>query len=115
MSSALEVARAKSRVWFYAPQFYWFGVGTLSPILINHDEYARRTLVIGWTITGRIIFAIGVSPILINHDEYARRTLVIGWTITGRIIFAIGECGSEECKQLAEEDAKKDIENGFFA
>jgi len=84
MSSALEVARAKSRVWFYAPQFYWFGVGALSPILINHDEYARRTL-------------------------------VIGWTITGRIIFAIGECGSEECKQLAEEDAKKDIENGFFA
>ena len=59
MSKALQAARAKSRVWFYAPQFYWFGIGALSPVMVNHDEYARRTLVLGWTITGRIIFALG--------------------------------------------------------
>lgn len=48
----------KSRVWFYQPAWYWFGWGTLSPVLFGHDEYARRTVVVGWTFTGRIVIAL---------------------------------------------------------
>jgi hypothetical protein len=42
------------RVWFYRPQWWW---PTWSPITRGHDEYARLTLVIGWTFTGRIVIA----------------------------------------------------------
>jgi len=42
--------------WVWKPQWYWHGWKTLIPLFVGHDEYARRTLCIGWTITGRIIF-----------------------------------------------------------
>lgn len=48
----------KDRVWFYKPSWYWFGWQTLIPFLYGHDEYSRRTLVLGWTVTGRIVFAL---------------------------------------------------------
>lgn len=41
--------------WFWKPQRYWFGWKTLIPFAYGHDEYARRTLLLGWTVTGRII------------------------------------------------------------
>lgn len=44
------------RVWFCRPQIWW---PRLSPVWISHDEYARRTLVIGWTFTGQVIIALG--------------------------------------------------------
>ena len=47
------------RIWFYRPQWYWHGWKTLLPIYRGHDEYARWTLVLGWTITGRIVIALG--------------------------------------------------------
>jgi len=28
-------------------------------VWISHDEYARRVLVIGWTLTGQVIIALG--------------------------------------------------------
>ena len=43
------------RPWFWKPQWHWFGWGTLAPIGIGHDEYARHTLILGWTVTGRMI------------------------------------------------------------
>ena len=46
------------RIWFWKPQWYWFGWKTLIPFMYGHDECARRTLLLGWTITGRIIFAL---------------------------------------------------------
>ena len=55
----LEEARKANRVWFWKPQWYWHGWTTLLPAYIGHDEYARRTLLIGWTVTGRIIIALG--------------------------------------------------------
>jgi hypothetical protein len=47
-----------SRIWFWKPQRYWFGWRTLIPFLYGHDQYARRTLLFGWTITGRVIIAV---------------------------------------------------------
>lgn len=47
------------RIWFYRPQLYWHGWSTLLPVARGHDEYARWTLMIGWTITGRIVIALG--------------------------------------------------------
>ena len=55
----LEQARSEERFWFYKPEMYWHGISTLSPIAIGHDDYARHTLMLGWTITGRIIIALG--------------------------------------------------------
>lgn len=51
-------ALPKSPVWFYRPAWYWFGWGTLLPVLFGHDDYARRTMVLGWTITGRMVVAL---------------------------------------------------------
>lgn len=45
-------------MWFWKPQWHWFGWKTLVPFAYGHDEYARRTLLFGWTITGRAIFAV---------------------------------------------------------
>lgn len=45
--------------WAWRPQWHWHGWQTLLPLMLGHDEYARRTLVIGWTITGRLIIPIG--------------------------------------------------------
>lgn len=49
----------KSRVWFYKPSFYWFGWSTLVPVSFGHDEYSRNTMMLGWTVTGRIVVALG--------------------------------------------------------
>lgn len=48
-----------TRFWFYRPQWYWHGWSTLLPIYRGHDEFARWTLVVGWTITGRVVIALG--------------------------------------------------------
>ena len=50
-------SRKPGRVWVYAPELHWYGWRTLIPLYRGHDEYARRTLVIGWTVTGRIVIA----------------------------------------------------------
>lgn len=46
------------RAWFYRPQWYWHGWKTLLPIYRGHDEYARWTVVLGWTVTGRVVVAL---------------------------------------------------------
>lgn len=46
------------RVWFWKPQRHWFGWKTLVPFRYGHDEYARRVLVFGWTVTGRVLIAV---------------------------------------------------------
>lgn len=45
------------RVWFYRPQWYWFGWHTLLPVYLGGDEHGRRTLMFGWTFTGRVVVA----------------------------------------------------------
>lgn len=55
----LNWARSENRIWFWKPQWYWHGLQTLVPVLIGHDEYARRVLTLGWTITGRVNIALG--------------------------------------------------------
>lgn len=47
-----------SRIWFWKPQWHWFGWRTLVPFMYGHDQYARRTILFGWTVTGRIIIAL---------------------------------------------------------
>lgn len=49
----------QDNVWFWRPSWYWFGWGTLLPITRGHDEYSRETIVLGWTVTGRVIIALG--------------------------------------------------------
>jgi hypothetical protein len=51
-------ARPVSRVWFWAPEWHWHGLGTLWPVHFGGDEAGRRTLAFGWTVTGRAIVAI---------------------------------------------------------
>lgn len=46
------------RVWFWKPQWHWFGWKTLVPFTYGHDEYARRVLCIGWSVTGRVLIAV---------------------------------------------------------
>lgn len=46
------------RIWFWRPQWHWFGPLTLIPFNYGHDEYARRVLVFGWTVTGRVLIAV---------------------------------------------------------
>lgn len=46
------------RVWLWGPQWHWFGWQTLSPVYFGYDEFYRRTVVLGWTITGRVIVAL---------------------------------------------------------
>lgn len=48
----------KPDVWFWKPQQHWFGWKTLIPFTYGHDEYARRVLVFGWSVTGRILIAV---------------------------------------------------------
>lgn len=51
----LVIAQQDRSAWFWKPQWHWFGWATLLPFKIGHDEYARRTLILGWAITGRMI------------------------------------------------------------
>ena len=45
-------------IWFWKPQWYWHGWRTLIPVYYGHDQYARWTVMLGWTITGRAIIAL---------------------------------------------------------
>ena len=49
---------SEGRIWFWRPQWHWFGWRTLIPFGYGHDEFARRVLIFGWTITGRILIAV---------------------------------------------------------
>lgn len=50
------VREPKSRFWFYRPEWYFDG---WSPFYRGHDEYSRRTIMLGWPVTGRVVIAIG--------------------------------------------------------
>ena len=50
-----DIATPSRKPWFWTPQWYWFGLKTLLPISFGGDEYCRRTIVFGYTITGRMI------------------------------------------------------------
>lgn len=65
----------KRRVWFYAPALYWFGWKTLLPVTFGHDEWSRQTLVIGWSITGRIVIPIGYCGDDNCYQETLEQTL----------------------------------------
>jgi hypothetical protein len=67
-----QKSRYRRRVWFSAPQFYWYGWATLKPMWFGNAEPCDRqldgthyglTLVIGWTITGRIVFWLADLPL----------------------------------------------------
>ena len=53
---ALRAAQQDRAPWFWKPSWYWFGWKTLLPVQVGHDEFCRRTILFGWTITGRAIF-----------------------------------------------------------
>lgn len=50
--------RALPRLSVWPPCWHWHGLSTLLPIGFGGDEHGRRTVVLGWTVTGRIIVAI---------------------------------------------------------
>lgn len=52
--------RKIGRVWVWGPDWYWHGWRTLLPVWSAGDEYGRRTLVLGWTLTGRMIIALWI-------------------------------------------------------
>lgn len=47
----------KHRIWFYRPQWYWWGWKTLVPIRRGGDEFDWHTIVLGWSITGEVVIA----------------------------------------------------------
>ena len=49
---------AVGRVWFWKPQISAHSWRSWSPAWIGHDEYSRRTLVLGFPWTGRAIIAL---------------------------------------------------------
>lgn len=66
------------RVWFWKPSWYWFGPRTLVPFTTGSDEWDWHTIVLGWTITGRVIIATRKCPLTgkctpdpdLPHDPY---------------------------------------------
>lgn len=46
------------RVWFYRPQWHWYGWRTLIPFYRGGDEHDRWTVMLGWTLTGRVVIAL---------------------------------------------------------
>lgn len=52
----------RQRIWFYKPELHWYGWSTLNPIMTGGDEYDWHTIVLGWTITGRIVIATRHCP-----------------------------------------------------
>ena len=49
--------RHPARLWFYRPAFHWFGPRTLLPVFFGWDEYDWHTVVLGWSVTGRMVIA----------------------------------------------------------
>jgi hypothetical protein len=45
------------RIWFYKPNLYWHGWRTFVPVFFGTDEFERHTVVLGWTVTGRVVIA----------------------------------------------------------
>lgn len=52
----------RHRVWAYRPSWYWFGWMTLVPVYFGGDEYDWHTVMLGWTITGRVVIATRPCP-----------------------------------------------------
>lgn len=52
----------RARIWFWKPELYWFGRKTLLPFGTGGDEFDWHTIVLGWTITGRVIIAVRPCP-----------------------------------------------------
>lgn len=65
-----------SRIWFWKPQLHWFGWKTLAPFTYGHDQYARRVLCIGWTVTGRVLVAVWGCGDQSCEEEAARDILI---------------------------------------
>lgn len=58
------------RVWFYRPEWYWFGWRTLIPFWLGGDEFNRRTVVFGWSITGQIVIALWSFPLADDGGDH---------------------------------------------
>lgn len=65
------------KVWFWRPSWYWFGWDALLPFNRGHDEFSRSTVVLGWTITGRVIIPLWSCG---DEDCYTQTLLWNDWT-----------------------------------
>ncbi|KQP63121.1 hypothetical protein [Nocardioides sp. Leaf285] len=52
----------RDRVWFWKPQWHWWGWRTLVPVFRGGDQHNWHTICLGWTITGRVIIATRPCP-----------------------------------------------------
>jgi hypothetical protein len=43
------------RVYFWKPERHWYGWRTLWPVWTGEDPDGVRTLLLGWTVTGRAV------------------------------------------------------------
>lgn len=57
MSNKIKL-QGRDKVWFYRPAWYWHGLSTLVPVYIGNSEDYCATLMIGWTVTGRVIIGL---------------------------------------------------------
>lgn len=60
---------AMRRIWLYPPEWHWYGWRTFLPYFFGTDEYRRRTVMLGWTITGRIVIVYGRQAVLRLTDS----------------------------------------------
>lgn len=73
------------RIWFWAPSWYWHGWSTLLPVHMGGDEYGRRTLMLGWTVTGRMIVAVSRPGRLYRPDGWEHHDELTGMTVEASI------------------------------
>lgn len=66
-----ELHERLPRIWAWGPSLYWFGWRSLKPAFMATDEHGRRTIAIGWAITGRVIIALWVCGCI--ECNYSRR------------------------------------------
>jgi hypothetical protein len=45
----------KTRFWFYRPSWYFY---RFSPVWFGNDEWNRKTIVLGWNVTGQLVIAL---------------------------------------------------------
>lgn len=88
-----------SWVWFWTPCWYWHGWRTLLPVQRGGDEYGRRTLIFGWTVTGRVIVAISRPGRLYRPEWWQHRDMLTD-TVVWASIYPYGGGEQEHGIQL---------------
>jgi len=92
-------------VWFWKPQWYWWGWRTLVPFFTGGDEFDWHTVCLGWTVTGRVIIATHPCRGTGKCAEYAAEEGLASWPIDSYgLDWSKGKPTAEDYEALAERE-----------